>query len=106
MGVRSGRMTGMRATTTKEPYILAAHVTGNVTTDPYLSGKDPKTGKDEKPGGAAKDAKSTEAAGKNGKKAKEAEDDSLAGKEPAKTKINVVLVADIDWIRLRYLPDS
>ncbi len=60
-----------------------------MTSDLYLSGKEPK---------AAKDAKAGAPAGKDGKKSKEAEDDSLAGKEPKKTKINVVLVADIDWI--------
>jgi ABC-2 type transport system permease protein len=102
MGVRSGRMTGMRATTTHEPYILAAHVTGSVVDDPYLSGKDAKEKKDsesntgDKAADAAKNAKPNDVA-KHGKKTKE-EDDALAGKQPQKSKINVVLVADIDWI--------
>jgi ABC-2 type transport system permease protein len=102
MGVRSGRMTGMRPTTTHEPYIMAAHVTGSITADPYLSDKDSKENKeakdnkDAKAGDVAKDAKSKEAAAKDGKKTKE--EDTLAGKEPQKSKINVVLVADIDWI--------
>jgi ABC-2 type transport system permease protein len=47
---------------------------------------------------AAKDEKSKDAADKKDAKAKEAEDDALAGKEPQKTDINVVLVSDIDWI--------
>jgi ABC-2 type transport system permease protein len=94
MGLRSGRLMNLHRTMTQEPYILAAHVSGKVATDAdlYLSGKD----KDKKD--AAKDEKSKDAADKKDAKAKEAEDDALAGKEPQKTDINVVLVSDIDWI--------
>ncbi len=101
MGVRSGRMGGANTMTTRDSYIMAAHVTGNVTSDVYLSDKESKAGKAGKAVDAAKDGKSREAIAKDGKKSKEAEDDSLAGKEPEKTKINVVLVADIDWILLK-----
>lgn len=99
MGLRSGRMMGLHRTTTQEPYILAAHVTGKVTSDAdlYLSGKK-KDEKDGKSDAAAKDAKADAAKDKKDEKAKEAEDDALAGKEPQKTDINVVLVSDIDWI--------
>ena len=92
-GMRSGQIMNINRITTQEPYIVAAHITGNVTADaePYLSGKD-KDAKNDK--AAAKDGKAAE--GKDKKDAKE--DDALAGKEPEKTKINVVLVADIDWI--------
>jgi ABC-2 type transport system permease protein len=99
MGMRSGRMMDVNRVTTQEPYIIAAHITGNVTSDAdlYLSGKDNKDAKNAKPAGAAKDGK-VAAVDKGKGKAKEAEEDTLAGKEPTKTKINVVLVADIDWI--------
>jgi ABC-2 type transport system permease protein len=98
MAVRSGRMQGMNPVTTSQPYIIAAHVTGNILSDEYLTGKDSTAGKDAKAKATAKDAKSKDAKADGKKSAKVAEDDSLAGKEPAKTKINVVLVADIDWI--------
>jgi ABC-2 type transport system permease protein len=93
MGMRSGRMMDINRTTTQEPYILAAHITGNVTADAdlHLSGKDAKSAAPAKDGKAAVDDKSK-------KDAKAKEDDALAGKEPEKTKINVVLVADTDWI--------
>jgi ABC-2 type transport system permease protein len=99
MGMRSGRMMDVNRVTTQEPYIVAAHITGNVTadTEPYLSGKDKKDAKDGKAAAATKDSKAA-VDDKNKKDAKEKEEDALAGKEPEKTKINVVLVADIDWI--------
>src|SRR3954468_10316982 len=98
MGMRSGRMMDINRVTTQEPYIVAAHITGNVTADAetYLSGKDKKNGKDAK-AAAKKDATSAKAAGKDKAKRKEAEDDALAGKQPEKKKLNVVVVADIDW---------
>jgi ABC-2 type transport system permease protein len=60
------------------------------------------------------DAKAADADAKSGDKAKSGEEDALAGKAPEKTKLDVVLVADIDWIapiifRLREMgqdPDS
>src|SRR3954468_12176684 len=88
MGMRSGRMMDINRVTTQQPYIVAAHITGNVAADPeaYLSGKDKKDGKDPKAAAAAKNGKA--AADEKGKKdAKAAEDDALAGKEPQKTKI-------------------
>jgi ABC-2 type transport system permease protein len=106
MSLRSGNSMGVRRVTTHEPYIIATHVTGNFTPDAglYLSGKD----------GKAADGKADDAKKKDGDPAKAADDDALAGKAPEKTKIDVVLVADIDWIapiifRLREMgqdPDS
>src|SRR6476620_4356237 len=59
MGMRSGRMMDINRVTTQEPYILGAHITGNVTADAdtYLSGKDKKDDKNAKPATAAKDGK-------------------------------------------------
>ena len=75
---RTGGMMGVRRTTTRRPYIIAAHVQGKVTTDDelYLS---------------EDDAGEPASAGGN-------DDDALAGKAPEETQINAVLVADIDWI--------
>jgi len=98
MSLRGGNLMNVRRNTTHEPYIIAAHVQGTVTPEAglYLSGEDKKGKKDEtakeksadsKDGKDVKDEKSTDAA-----------DDALAGKAPEKSKINVVLVADIDWI--------
>jgi ABC-2 type transport system permease protein len=107
MGMRSGRMMDINRMTTKEPYIMAAHITGNVVADPdmYLKGKDKKDDKaakkDDKAVAGAKDKKDSKDSKdtKDGKeKEKEKEEDALAGKEPEKTKIDVVLVSDIDWI--------
>jgi ABC-2 type transport system permease protein len=105
MGMRSGRMMDINRMTTKEPYILAAHIKGNVTADPDLYLKDKKDAKDK---AAKKDDKAVaDAKGKDSKDAKDAKDakngkekeeDALAGKEPEKTKLDVVLVTDIDWI--------
>ena len=126
MSLRSGNSMGVRRATTHEPYIIAAHITGNVAGESglYLSGKG-KDGKEAKPGDAkkedaakqdeaAKDGEAADADAKKDDKAKATEDDALAGKAPEKTKIDVVLVADIDWIapiifRLREMgqdPDS
>lgn len=90
----------------KEPYVVAAHITGKITSDDdlYLSSKDKKAGDavsaDEKKSGAdaadGKDDKEVEAASKDTEEAKA--EDALAGKEEEKTDINVVLVADTDWI--------
>ncbi|HEX5472491.1 MAG TPA: Gldg family protein [Lacipirellulaceae bacterium] len=101
MGLRSGNLAGINRVTTREPYIIAAHITGNVTSDAdiYLSDKDKKKeGKADNSAAAAKNGKAATAANKDKSKAKQAEDDALAGKEPVKTPVNVVLVADIDWI--------
>ena len=129
MSLRSGNTFGVRRVTTHEPYIIAAHVTGDLApeTGLYLdkSGKDAKKDEaknaDATKADAAKDAKAADAkadeakakAGE-GKDVTKKTDDALAGKAPEKTKINVVLVADIDWIapiifRLREMgqdPDS
>jgi ABC-2 type transport system permease protein len=122
--LRGGNPMGVRRATTHEPYIIAAHVTGDIGGDAglYLSDKkDAKAGTpkgdaktaDEKPA-AAKDAKPGQSDAKTGDKGKTGDEDTLAGKAPDKTKIDVVLVADIDWIapiifRLREMgqdPDS
>jgi ABC-2 type transport system permease protein len=116
MSLRAGQSLGVRRAVTSDSYIIAAHVQGNITSDAdlYLPGKEGKDGK------KTDDAKQKGAAAADGNKDKDekaskaAEDDSLAGKAPEKTKINVVLVADIDWIapiifRLREMgqdPDS
>lgn len=78
MSLRSGGAMGIRRITTHEPYIVAAHVTGKLAPDDlYVAGM----GNDKDKSGDQQE-----------------EDDSLVGKEPEKTDINVVLVADIDWI--------
>ncbi|MEX2317902.1 MAG: Gldg family protein [Pirellulales bacterium] len=94
MSQRTRGLTGVRRVTTSEPFVVAAHVTGKVTNedDLFLSNK--------------KDGESASADGKDAK-----DDDSLVGKEPKKSDINVVLVSDIDWIaaiifRLREMGDS
>ncbi len=106
MSLRGGSMMNVRRLTTHEPYIIAARVTGEVTRDDglYLSGKDEKRGEsasangadDEKANGEGEARKDEEAKKKDA--AKEEEEDALAGKEPEKTNIDVVLVSDIDWI--------
>ncbi len=128
MSLRSGNTMGVRRVSTHEPYIIATHVTGNVSDESghHLTSKDDKDAKDSKgadaaKSDAAKDAKAADAKADDGKEKsadkadkKGAEDDALAGKAPEKTKIDVVLVADIDWIapiifRLREMgqdPDS
>jgi ABC-2 type transport system permease protein len=102
MALRSGAGAGVRRATTHEPYIIAAHVKGKISSDAGLFLKDLKDGKNAKADDATKteatkDGKPAEADAKTDK-AKTTEDDALAGKEPEKTDINVVLVADIDWI--------
>jgi ABC-2 type transport system permease protein len=95
---------------------MAAHVTGNISeeTGKHLTaedkdGKDAKTKEPSAKDTAKADAKDNKAAdAKEGKaadaekkgdgKSKAAEEDALVGKAPEKTKIDVVLVADIDWI--------
>jgi ABC-2 type transport system permease protein len=96
MSLRTRGTMNVRRVTTSEPFVVAAHITGKVTNedDLLLSGK--------------KDGESAAATGKD-EKAKE--DDSLVGKEPKKSDINVVLVSDIDWIapvifKLREMGDS
>ncbi len=113
MSLRSGNSLGVRRVTTHEPYIIAAHVTGDITaeTGRHLTDNDDKAPKSTD---IAKKDKAAYAKAKSGDKAKAAEDDALAGKAPEKTKIDVVLVSDIDWIapiifRLREMgqdPDS
>ncbi len=127
MSLRSGNTMGLRRVSTHEPYIIAAHVTGNVSEESghHLTSKDKDDkdakaakGADANKGGPQKDATAVNGKADDGKaKAadkKAEEDDALAGKAPEKTKIDVVLVADIDWIapiifRLREMgqdPDS
>jgi ABC-2 type transport system permease protein len=117
MTLRSGNSLGVRRVTTHEPYTIAAHVSGDLNPDAgkYLTDKDGKEAK-ESTDAKAGDPKTAEgeAKAKDGDKAKSAEEDALAGKAAEKTRIDVVLVADIDWIapiifRLREMgqdPDS
>lgn len=108
MSLRSRNAFGVRRVSTREPYIIAAHVTGTPAGDSklYLSGENAKEGEEGKEAGKDGQEKDDEA--------KAEEKDALAGKAPDKTKLNVVLVADIDWIapiifRLREMgqdPDS
>jgi ABC-2 type transport system permease protein len=110
MSLRGGNPLGVRRATTHEPYIIAAHVTGDLGGEAglYLSDKDKdKKGDATTPADSAKKAEDKTASEQkadadskapNRDKAKSAEEDALAGKAPEKTKINVVLVADIDWI--------
>jgi ABC-2 type transport system permease protein len=127
MSLRTGRRTGLRRTFTREPYIIAARVKGNVTAEAglYLSGDDDKNddgskgGADDEdsasgaeggaasaPSSSSSESADTSAAagevaattGNNPASAAANDADPLAGKEPEKTPIDVVLVADIDWI--------
>jgi ABC-2 type transport system permease protein len=77
--LRSRGAMGVRRVTTNESYIVAVHLTGKISTDDdlYVAG----TG----------DEDDTSADGQE-------DEDALVGVEPEKTDINVVLVADIDWI--------
>jgi ABC-2 type transport system permease protein len=86
MSQRMGGMMGLRRVTTREPFVVAARVTGKVTNEEDLALTDKK------------DGEVASAAGQKDKSEKEKEVDSLVGKEPTKTDINVVLVSDIDWI--------
>lgn len=95
MSLRSRNMMGVRRNTTHEPYIVAAHIKGKVGADAGLYLKDAdKDGKQDDKTEPAKDGETTEGAAAEEK----ADDDALAGKEMEKTDIDVVLVADIDWI--------
>jgi ABC-2 type transport system permease protein len=95
MMMRSNRMLSPPRSHTREPYIVAAHVTGEIRADGahYLS---------DEPAAANGGADSVAAAGaaQNGDAEKKAaaDEDALAGKEAEKKTINAVLVADIDWI--------
>jgi ABC-2 type transport system permease protein len=93
MSMRTRGMMGVRRNMTREPYIIAAHVTGEVQADDqlYLSGSDTKQGI-----ATPADPKAGESASAD--VSNPADADPLAGKEPEKTKLNAVLVADIDWI--------
>ena len=114
MMLRGGVMSARR-NTTHEPYIVAARVKGKITSDAdlYLAGEEKPDGadetKDDQAAGAetgsdsaaadAKDGAASEDAAKTAaEKKSQPEADPLAGKEPEKTDIDVVLVADIDWI--------
>jgi ABC-2 type transport system permease protein len=95
MAMRTGNLLAIRRSTTHEPYIIAARVKGQLTTTDDLYLKD--VADDEKSAGDG-DAASMAATNDDATKKDEAEEDALAGKEPQKTDIDVILVADIDWI--------
>jgi ABC-2 type transport system permease protein len=107
---RSGGMASMPRQMTREPFIVAAHVTGKVTVDDDLYPPNPaddQEAADEAAAAVPANAASAGAVDSGVQK----EDDPLAGKEPTKADINVVLVADIDWIApvifaLREIGDS
>jgi ABC-2 type transport system permease protein len=130
MMLRGGSPMGTRRNTTHEHYILAARVKGKITADSDLYLKDAENkpaaeaNKDDAAAKPAADTTATEASNKTdgeaasaaGNKAEKKsnasnEDDALVGKEPEKTDIDVVLVADIDWIapeifRVREMGDN
>jgi ABC-2 type transport system permease protein len=108
MSLRSRNMTAIPRDRTKEAYIIAAHIKGKVAPDAGLylkdTTKDAKAAKD----GAATDAKTgeTAAASEDGK----AESATVA-KDAENANIDVVVVADIDWIasdifRVREMGDN
>jgi ABC-2 type transport system permease protein len=77
MLLRGGNMFSVRRNTTREPYIVAARVSGEIMADEDLKLEDVAKTEGEEPS---------------------EEEDALAGKAPEKAKLNVVLVSDIDWI--------
>lgn len=100
MSLRTGGMMGGdRRLSTREPYIVAAHITGKITDDDlYLSGEG--LGED-KAGAQQRDGKTGEATSADalGDEAAETPDeDDDAPVEDVETEIDVVLVSDIDWI--------
>jgi ABC-2 type transport system permease protein len=101
MMFRTRGMMGARRNHTREPYIIAAHVKGEVTADDalYLSEKKEATPAQGSTGGETKPADDADA-GKDAdaEQSDAANEDALAGKQPEKKEINAVLVADIDWI--------
>jgi ABC-2 type transport system permease protein len=107
--MRTRGMMGVRRNLTREPYIIAARISGEATPEGqlYLSGSDTKQGPGTASPGDAKAGESAAATGANDPKAgeaasadvtKSADADPLADKEPEKADLNAVLVADIDWI--------
>ncbi len=86
MNQQTGGMLSVQRIATRDQYILAAHIRGKVTSEDDLLLSDKKSEADKKDAQQANE--------KDGQK----QDDSLIGKEPTKKDINVVLVADIDWI--------
>jgi ABC-2 type transport system permease protein len=110
MSLRSRNMLGVRRNTTHEPYIIAARVKGKVTSDTGLYLKEASEGATP---GAKGDPPAADAAVEDDKPndAAQGDSDELAGKEPEKTELDVVLVADIDWIapdifRVREMGDN
>jgi ABC-2 type transport system permease protein len=102
--MRTRGMMGVRRILTREPYIIAARVSGKITSDDqlYLSGSDTKQGpagiSDAKAANDGAVASATVTDAKADGDTATADDDPLAGKEPEKIDLNAVLVADIDWI--------
>ncbi len=89
--------------TTHEPYIVAAHITGKVTADAdCICRKDKKDGKDDESRPTQRQRTARRLTDdKRRRKRRRKKTMRLAGKEPEKTEIDVVLVADIDWILRR-----
>jgi ABC-2 type transport system permease protein len=101
MMMRTRGMMGVRRSHTREPYIVAAHVQGEVEADEslYLSeNKEAPASGTESAGTASSPAATDTAKDGDAEKDAAADEDALAGKEPEKKTINAVLVADIDWI--------
>jgi ABC-2 type transport system permease protein len=78
MNQRTRGMASLERVRMNDHFVLAAHITGKVASQDDLLQPDKKQD------------------GKDSKTAKD--DEALIGKEPTKTDLNVVLVADIDWI--------
>lgn len=114
MSLRSGGMMAVRHINTREPYIVAAHITGKITDDGdlYLSSQG-LDGDDKKKEASPDDGTSTpeaEAAKSDDKptdkpsdkpsetESKSPTEDDDAPVADKETDINVVLVSDIDWI--------
>jgi ABC-2 type transport system permease protein len=102
---QTGNMMAVRRDMTREPYIIAAHIKGQVAPDAGLYLKDTTndaaSGKDT----AATDAVATDATAADAANDEKSEEAAATDKEkPAAEKdaenanIDVVLVADIDWI--------
>ncbi|MEX0613954.1 MAG: Gldg family protein, partial [Pirellulales bacterium] len=98
MSLRGGSVLNVRRNTTREPYIVAARVKGKITSDADLYLKD--IGSDVEKKAAGEPASADGKDGKDGKNdgKSPAAEDALVGKEPETTDLDVVLVADIDWI--------
>jgi ABC-2 type transport system permease protein len=93
-------MMGVRRNLTREPYIVAARVSGKLSEDDELHLATINTNDTNSGDSASSNAESAsgESASADGSKAATTDADPLAGKEAKQIDVNAVLVADIDWI--------